>query len=110
MSSQRHKRDIHGFDASGDTPFNMGDRGLPDGAFTEDVADQTYEFADYFPTGTAFALSGTPTGMSINASTGVLSGTPTTVQAASVILTVTYTSATGPRTETVDWSYAVVAA
>ena len=110
MASQRHNRDIHGFDASGDTPFNAGDRGLPDGLFTDDLGGQTYDFSDSFPTGTNFALSGTPTGMSINAGTGVLSGTPTTVQAATVALTVTYTSPTGPRTEVVDWSYAVVAA
>lgn len=110
MTSQRHKRDIHGYDAAGDTPYNVGDKGLPDGTFTDDLAGQTYDFSTYFPTGTAFALSGAPTGMSLDADTGVLDGTPTTVQSASVILTVTYTSPTGPRTEAVDWSYAVVAA
>jgi hypothetical protein len=108
--SQRHKRDIHGYDASGDTPYTLDDKNIPPGALTKDAAGQTVAFATYFPTGTAFALSVVPTGMSIDADTGVLSGTPTALQAnVASILTVTYTSPNGPRTHTVDWRFTVAA-
>lgn len=110
MSSQRHKRTVHGYDSSGETPYTLGDLGLPAGAFTDDLGGQTYNFLTYFPTATNFVLSGTPTGMSLNASTGLLDGTPTTVQAATVTLTVTYATPVGARTKVVNWSYAVTAA
>lgn len=110
MSSQRHKRDIHGYDAEGNTPYTLGEKRVPSASFTDDLAGQSVNFKTYFPTGTNFALGSIPAGMSLNASTGVLNGTPTTVSSASTTLTVTYTAVNGPVVKAVPWSWAVVAA
>ena len=115
MSSQRHKRDIHGYDSAGETEITAGDTQIPFKYFIEDQAGQSFDFkTSYFPTGTNFVLSSTPTGMSLNASTGALTGTPTTTQGTAAMvgatLTVTYMTPRGARTDVVPWGWAVGAA
>lgn len=108
--SQRHLIERDGYDVSGLTSVAAGVTSIPPAILTRNLAGQTVTFATWFPTGTAFSLASTPTGMSLNASTGLLDGTPTTNQSASTTLTVTYTSPQGPRTVTVPFFYAVGAA
>jgi len=108
--SQRHKRDIHGYDVNGDTPYTLGDKAIPAGDLTEDLAGQTVNFLTYFPTATGFSISGGPTGMTVHATTGVLSGTPTTIESGVATLTVTYASPAGTRTGRASWPFAVTAA
>jgi hypothetical protein len=91
--SQRHMREIQGYDASGQTAFMSGLAPIRPLLWVDDAAGQSVNFKTlYFPDGSNFALSTVPTGMSLNASTGLLDGTPTTVQSSRATLTVTYLS------------------
>lgn len=108
--SQLHKRSFDGYDVNGMTEVASGVSMIPPAILTRNLAGQTVDFATYFPTGTSFALASTPTGMSLNASTGLLNGTPTTNETATTTLTVTYSTPVGPRTVVVPFFYAVGAA
>ena len=55
-----------------------------------------------------YSASGLPTGLSINASTGVISGTPTAAATATASVTVTV-SDSGGNTDTVDITFPAVA-
>lgn len=108
--SQLTKRLKHGYDASGETPFTLNDKRLTAGALTQNAGGQSINFKTlYFPTGTNFSLASVPTGMSLNASSGLLNGTPTALQTVATKLTVTYTSPGGACTKVVDWNYKVSA-
>lgn len=76
--SQRHMQEIHDLDSVGvERPRFTG--ALANQTSTRNVADSynVGALADVgYPTGT-FSASGLPTGMSINASTGNITGTPT---------------------------------
>jgi len=106
--SQRHMREVGGFDAGGNSAYDTaGARNpLPFVALVRNQAGQTVDFKRYFPTGSSFAISGGPTGMSINASSGVLSGTPTATQNATATLTITYRPPSGgDRSITAPWPF-----
>lgn len=111
MSSQRHKRVVHGYDSAGNTPYTFGESTIPMALLTDDVAATAINFkTSYFPTGTNFALDQVPTGMSLNASTGALTGTPTAVSGKWGTLTVTYPTPNGERVAKTTFAWEVCAA
>jgi len=87
--SQRHLREVQKRDSSGSSPYGIGELRLPAGVFTQNLAGQTFSFRPYFPTGTNFASTTLPTGMAINAASGVVSGTPTALGSGTPNVTVT---------------------
>jgi len=109
MRSQKHLRTVlGGFDSAGNTAYDStGAREpLPFVALVKNQAGQTVDFKRYFPTGSSFAISGGPTGMTINASSGVLSGTPTATQNTTATLTITYRAPSGgDRSITAFWPF-----
>lgn len=105
--SQRHKRAVTGYDSRGMNDAALGITRIPMKLLVQNLAGQTVNFATYFPTGTNFVLGSTPTGMSLNAGTGLLNGTPTTIEEAETTLTVTYTTPVGARTVVVNWKWEV---
>lgn len=75
-----------------DPPVLIGT--VPDFTFTVNVAISSTDLSTYFSGATSYSLSATPSGLSFNTSTGVLTGTPDTV-GSSTGLIITATNADG---------------
>ena len=72
-------------------------------SFTIDVAITPIDYSGYFSTGgvvATYSMANAPTGLTIHADTGVVSGTPT-VEATSSNVTITGTNATGSDTSNI---------
>lgn len=108
-ASQRHKREFRGSDAQGYNSYVLGERVLPRPAFAANVAGQTFNFKRYFHTLTNITAISVPPGMTLNATTGLLSGTPTAVSGGSPNLTVDYSDGHGKAMPqaTIAWGWAV---
>ena len=78
---------------------------VPDLQFTQG-APGSYDFSQHFYNGVNYTSTSVPSGMTLNASTGVLSGTPPAISAGDPILTVK--DANGVAL-TASYSWAVVA-
>jgi hypothetical protein len=95
-------------------PRTLGAQGaIPDLVLKQNVAGVTFDFKPYFENygagaGTWVSTS-VPAGMTLNSTTGVLSGTPTTVSGGSPTLTVLTGSVGVPPAQlVVPWKWSVV--
>jgi len=108
-ASQRHKREVHGRDAQGFNSYSMNDRAVPKAVLVQNLAGQTIDFKKWYPRGTNFTNTGSlPAGMTLNAGTGIVSGTPTTVSGGQPIINITQLGGDGVTTtvfqEVWEWS------
>lgn len=87
QAAQRHKLEVHGVDSVYDLKLPINDSAVANQAWTNAVAISSIDFSDgtYWdvaPDGLVsnlapvFAAADLPTGVTINSSTGVMSGTP----------------------------------